>query len=454
MNRDRRVISRGQTEADGPKYSQPGPVFGVDGAAPVYRREALLDARVPDGNGGWEFLDESFFMYKEDVDLAWRLHRLGWKTLYEPAALAWHARGAGAPGAVTMLEIARSNWQIPRWIKTISWRNQRLMQAKNDQAMAYLRDLPWIARRELLSWAFILVADPRRIAAVPGLVRALPLTLAKRRYLVRRFRERARGDADWNPLFDAAWYGERYPELRAAGLATYEHYRLRGIDEGRDPNPLFDTDWYLEHNPDVRDADANPLEHYLEYGGFEGRDPHPQFKSQWYLLRYPEVAQHGMNPLLHYLRHGAREGRMTHPAGDATEQLGGWSLPARSPIEAVLTRARRVSRRRADRGRARFRTDPVYRSAWTRLRAAALAALPPGARVGVVSEGDDRLLDLPGLNAEPFPTPLAPPAPPGIRSGTGGIASLEAARAAGLEFLVVPLSSRNAHAYPRFQRYL
>ena len=40
-----------------------------------------------------EGFDESFFMYLEDVDLCWRLHRAGWRVTYEPAARITHAIG-------------------------------------------------------------------------------------------------------------------------------------------------------------------------------------------------------------------------------------------------------------------------------------------------------------------------------------------------------------------------
>jgi GT2 family glycosyltransferase len=185
MHRDRRVVSRSQGEPDGPEHLRPGPVWGVDGPAPVYRREALLDARVPRRGGGWEVLDEDFFMYKEDVDLAWRLRRLGWRAWYAPRAVAWHARGAGGERAVTLLEIARTNRTIPRWVKALSWRNQRLMQVKNDRFSDFVRDLPWIARREVLSLGFMIVADPRRLRAVPALVAAFPGAVRKRAYLGR-----------------------------------------------------------------------------------------------------------------------------------------------------------------------------------------------------------------------------------------------------------------------------
>ena len=37
--------------------------------------------------------DESFFMYKEDIDLCLRIREKGWKLLYAPEVEAYHARG-------------------------------------------------------------------------------------------------------------------------------------------------------------------------------------------------------------------------------------------------------------------------------------------------------------------------------------------------------------------------
>lgn len=125
-------------------------------------------------------------MYKEDVDLAWRLQRLGWHAWYEPAALAWHGRSASGPSGVGWRDIIRRNRQTPGWIRSLSWRNQRLMQVKNEAGSAFLRDLPWIARREILALGYIVVADPVRLLAIGGLARRLPAALRKRRYLRRR----------------------------------------------------------------------------------------------------------------------------------------------------------------------------------------------------------------------------------------------------------------------------
>lgn len=68
---------------------QPAWVFGATGACALWRRAALEDVAYPGG----EVLDEGFFAYREDADLAWRLQRRGWRCLYWPEARAFHARG-------------------------------------------------------------------------------------------------------------------------------------------------------------------------------------------------------------------------------------------------------------------------------------------------------------------------------------------------------------------------
>jgi GT2 family glycosyltransferase len=51
------------------------------GAAMLVRRRAVPGAQL---------FDERFFLYFEDVDLCWRLHRAGWKVVYNPAAVMTH----------------------------------------------------------------------------------------------------------------------------------------------------------------------------------------------------------------------------------------------------------------------------------------------------------------------------------------------------------------------------
>ena len=180
MHRDRRVVARrqGVRESDVDLFA--GPVWGADGPAPVYLHTALVEASEPCTGGGWEVLDEDFFMYKEDIDLAWRLRRLGWTAWYEPKALAWHARGTGRRDR-SVVDLIRADRNIPRWIKAVSWRNHRLMQLKNERPGDYVRDLPWILRREILSLGFLSMVEPRCLEAIGQLIEATPRAFEKRK---------------------------------------------------------------------------------------------------------------------------------------------------------------------------------------------------------------------------------------------------------------------------------
>ncbi|HEU0316310.1 MAG TPA: glycosyltransferase family 2 protein [Solirubrobacteraceae bacterium] len=64
---------------------EPTPVFGASAGAALMRRAMLAEL------GGF---DATFFLYLEDVDLAWRARMRGWECLYVPAAVAHHRHSA------------------------------------------------------------------------------------------------------------------------------------------------------------------------------------------------------------------------------------------------------------------------------------------------------------------------------------------------------------------------
>ena len=64
-------------------HSEVGEVDWVSGAALVARREMLDKIGM---------LDERFFMYCEDVDIAYRAKQAGWKVMYFPGATVVHLR--------------------------------------------------------------------------------------------------------------------------------------------------------------------------------------------------------------------------------------------------------------------------------------------------------------------------------------------------------------------------
>jgi GT2 family glycosyltransferase len=87
MTPNGRHFDIGADSRDDGRYDEPAEVFGVSGCIALYRTAALLDVRIETG-----FFDNDFFLYREDVDLAWRLRGRGWTARCVPAAHAWHRR--------------------------------------------------------------------------------------------------------------------------------------------------------------------------------------------------------------------------------------------------------------------------------------------------------------------------------------------------------------------------
>jgi GT2 family glycosyltransferase len=75
-------------ETDDGQYDDVADIFWATGAALAVRRDAFLKA------GGF---DESFVMHMEEIDLCWRLRRLGYGIRAVPQSVVYHIGGASLP---------------------------------------------------------------------------------------------------------------------------------------------------------------------------------------------------------------------------------------------------------------------------------------------------------------------------------------------------------------------
>jgi hypothetical protein len=82
---------RGHKEQDLGQYNMNDDVFGVCAGAALYKREALESISYKN-----EFFDNSFFVYYEDLDLAWRLRLNKWEAITCPEAVVLHVHSATA----------------------------------------------------------------------------------------------------------------------------------------------------------------------------------------------------------------------------------------------------------------------------------------------------------------------------------------------------------------------
>jgi GT2 family glycosyltransferase len=88
---------------------RPCDVFGASACAAFYRRKAILEV------GGFP---EGFGAYFEDVDLAFRLHRAGYRSVFEPSSRVMHHGGSSYGTARGSLLV-----QMSRNEELVFWRN-------------------------------------------------------------------------------------------------------------------------------------------------------------------------------------------------------------------------------------------------------------------------------------------------------------------------------------------
>ena len=130
-------------------------VFGGTGAATLFRRHALDDVVYPDG----QVFPESFFCYREDAELAWRLQHREWRCLYVPTARALHQRGFRP----------ESGRRGQTWINRHSVKNRFLLRAHCADVGWHLRCFPFWLIRDLLVVAACLTVET---SSLPGLIEA------------------------------------------------------------------------------------------------------------------------------------------------------------------------------------------------------------------------------------------------------------------------------------------
>lgn len=116
---------RGNGAIDKNKYDKPSQIWGVSGAAPLFKIEALRSIQ----HSPEEFFDNNFFMYKEDIDLSYRLLWAGYSSFYTPQAIAWHDRTGSNPGNIIQQIKARK--KRPNYIQEKSFMNQLMLLKKN-----------------------------------------------------------------------------------------------------------------------------------------------------------------------------------------------------------------------------------------------------------------------------------------------------------------------------------
>ena len=199
LSRSRRIVERGYGRPDEGQFERGGYIFSVCGAAALYRRLALED--VTDGQ---ELFDTDFFTFSEDIDLGWRARNAGWRAWYEPRAVGRHFRG-GTAAAAGVFSSRAAMLRRPAELRYHILKNRYLMLIKNDRPAHILRDLRFIAPREVALAALAVASGPRVLGRLTLCGALLGRALRKRRDFLAE-------QGVWGKRrcgLPAAWAGER-----------------------------------------------------------------------------------------------------------------------------------------------------------------------------------------------------------------------------------------------------
>lgn len=157
-----------QASGLGPRATE---VFGVSGAAAMYRASFLRDAAVEG-----EAFDSDFFAYREDADLAWRGRLLGYRAMVVPDAVAIHVRRV-TPGR---------RRELPAEINMHSVKNRFLLRMKNEGTYLALRNAPFELARDLVVIGAAVTIERSSLPAFGWLWRNRARVLAKRKAIQSR----------------------------------------------------------------------------------------------------------------------------------------------------------------------------------------------------------------------------------------------------------------------------
>lgn len=169
---------RGAGELDRGQFDEAQGVFGISGALVLYRAKSLTSVQYQG-----EYFDHDFFAYKEDVDLAWRLHYAGWGAWYEPGAVAYHYRGMYGQERMSIWKRIRNRQKKSRVRSYFSTRNHWLLLFKNADVASCIVLGPRVFLTELARFFYIVFFESSNSKSIPHAFRLFPRMWKKRRQI-------------------------------------------------------------------------------------------------------------------------------------------------------------------------------------------------------------------------------------------------------------------------------
>lgn len=164
-------IDQGVPDSRQPADDTPIEVFGVSGAAAMYSMSFIRDVTI-----GGEFLDEDFFTFREDADVAWRGRLLGWRAIYVPDAVAHHVRTVTPEKRRSLSAITNMH----------GVKNRFLLRLKSEGLYLAIRNAPFELTRDLIAIVATLTIERSSLPALRWLWKNRRRIMEKRRAIQSR----------------------------------------------------------------------------------------------------------------------------------------------------------------------------------------------------------------------------------------------------------------------------
>jgi len=174
--KNHKVVDRGQSLPAENKFIRSEEIFGASGACPFFRRTSLEEVKI-----NYEYFDEQFFSYKEDVDLAFRLRLAGCRAFYLPTAIAYHDR-TSAPRTNKL----RSN---NLFINYHSYKNHFWVLTKNEFYINIVKYLPMIFIFELKKFFYLLFFCPKALKSLKEIFKNRTKMMSKRKFIFKNIKK-------------------------------------------------------------------------------------------------------------------------------------------------------------------------------------------------------------------------------------------------------------------------
>ena len=152
---------RGHQEEDQAQYSEVDDIFFASGASMIVRKEVLDEVGL---------FDPKFFMYSEEVDLCWRVWIRGYRIVFVPTSVVFHAgQGVTKPELRSWLNFHRYKNRIAILLKNYNSWNMvkyvaaniilecgllpyRILKGQSDIAVAHVKAFLWIVSNFKYLW--------------------------------------------------------------------------------------------------------------------------------------------------------------------------------------------------------------------------------------------------------------------------------------------------------------